>query len=236
MKPLLILSALSLLFFSGCSKSVVEPEIDFKAPKYVEEMPSREVEDSSSLGSIYGQGENPLFSDRKAMRVNDIVTIQIVESATATSTGSKTLAKEDTSSLGPAAFTYGGKDKAMGNLNNNLNQYLGLGASWKSASDFTGSGTTNRNENFKTNITARIVKILHNGNYFVSGKRELLINGEKQILQISGVIRPDDIDPANTIPSTQIADAKILYKTEGDIHRSTNEGWASKFLSAIWPF
>lgn len=231
-----MLPALFLLLFTGCSKSVVEPEIDFKAPKYVEEMPSREIEENNNLGSIYGQGDNPLFSDRKAMRVNDIVTIQIVESATASSTGTKALSKESETAMGPGVFTYGGKDKAMNNLNNNLNQYLGMGAAWNSASDFTGSGTTNRNENFQTNITARIVKILHNGNYFVSGRRELLINGEKQIMQISGVIRPDDIDPTNMISSTQIADAKILYKTEGDIDRSTNEGWASKFLSAVWPF
>jgi len=236
MKPLLALAALSMLFFSGCSKNIVEPDIDFKAPKYVEEMPSREVEDSANLGSIYGQGDNPLFSDRKAMRVNDIVTILIVESASATSTGSKTLAKQSETAMGPGAFTYGGKDGSMQNLNNNLNQYLGMGASWNSASDFSGTGATNRNENFQTNITARIVKILQNGNYFVTGRRELLINGEKQIMQISGVIRPDDIDPSNTIPSTQIADAKILYDTEGDIDRSTNEGWASKFLSAVWPF
>ncbi len=236
MKPLLILSALILVSFTGCSKSIVEPDIDFKAPKYVEEMPSREVEENNNLGSIYGQGDNPLFSDRKAMRVNDIVTIQIVESATASSTGTKALAKESETAMGPGVFTYGGGDKTMGNLNNNLNQYLGMGASWGSTSDFTGSGTTNRNENFQTNITARIVKILHNGNYFVSGRRELLINGEKQIMQISGVIRPDDIDPTNMISSTQIADAKILYKTEGDIDRSTNEGWAAKFLSAVWPF
>jgi flagellar L-ring protein precursor FlgH len=59
-----------------------------------------------------------------------------------------------------------------------------------------------------------VVKVLNNGNYFISGRRELLINGEKQIMQISGVIRPIDIDPDNMILSTQIADAKILYKTE----------------------
>ena len=55
-------------------------------------------------------------------------------------------------------------------------------------------------------------------------------------MQISGVIRPADIDPDNMILSTQIADAKILYETEGDIDRSTNEGWAAKVLSALWPF
>lgn len=232
----MILSGLMTLFFTGCSKHIVEPDIDFKAPKYVEEMPSREIEESENLGSIYGQGDNPLFSDRKAMKVNDVVTIQIVESASATSTGSKSLAKENNSAMGPGVFSYGGKSPDMKTMQNNLNNIAGFGAAWGSSSDFTGTGQNNRNENFRTNITARIVKVINNGNYFVTGKRELLINGEKQIIQISGVIRPDDIDPTNMILSTQIADAKILYKTEGDIDRSTNEGWASKFISAIWPF
>ena len=170
------------------------------------------------------------------MQVNDIVTIQIVESASASSTGSKTLAKESETAFSPGVFTYGGGEKGVKKLTGVLNNTLGMGASWGSASDFTGSGQNNRNENFQTNISARVVKVLNNGNYFISGRRELLINGEKQIMQISGVIRPIDIDPDNMILSTQIADAKILYKTEGDIDRSTNEGWAAKILSALWPF
>jgi len=231
-----LLILISIILFTGCSKNVLDPEIEFTPPKYVEEMPSQEIEDSSNLGSIYGQADNPLFADRKAMKVNDIVTVQIVESTSASSTGTKSLAKDSESTLGPGVFTYGGKDKNMNKLNSGMNNYLGLGASFTSASSFAGSGNNNRREDFTTKITGRVIKILNNGNYFISGKKELLINGEKQEVQISGVIRPDDINPQNTILSTQIADAKILYKTEGDIGRSTNEGWASKFLAAIWPF
>lgn len=236
MKPSLYLLATALIVFSGCSAKPLEPDIDFKAPKYVEEMPSKEVEDSSNLGSVFRAADNTIFSDRKAMQVNDIVTIQIVESATASSTGSKTLATQNETAFGPAAFTYGGSEKGMRKLTGALNNTLGVGASWNSAKDFSGTGQNNRNENFQTNITARVIKVLGNGNYFVAGRRELLINGEKQIMQLSGVIRPEDIGSDNTILSTQIADAKILYKTEGDIDRSTNEGWASKLLSALWPF
>jgi len=224
------------IFFTGCSKNSLDPEIDFTPPKYVEEMPSQETEESLTLGSIYGQGDNPLFADRKAMKINDIVTVTIVESTSASSTGAKSLAKNSQSDLGPGIFTYGGKDKNMVKLNNGMNNYLGVGASFASSSGFQGTGNNNRKENFTTSITARIVKIMSNGNYFISGNKELLINGEKQEVQINGVIRPDDINPENTILSTQIADAKILYKTEGDIGRNTSEGWASRFIGAIWPF
>ena len=64
----------------------------------------------------------------------------------------------------------------------------------------------------------------------------MLINGEKQIIQISGVIRPYDIDQTNTINSKYIADAKILYRTEGDIGESTKKGWGTKFVESMWPF
>ncbi|MCV6606692.1 MAG: flagellar basal body L-ring protein FlgH, partial [Campylobacterales bacterium] len=62
------------------------------------------------------------------------------------------------------------------------------------------------------------------------------VNGEKQLIQISGVIRPYDIGQDNTISSSLISDARILYRTEGDIARNTSQGWFSKMLEAIWPF
>jgi flagellar L-ring protein precursor FlgH len=89
---------------------------------------------------------------------------------------------------------------------------------------------------FTTTISARVIKILNNGNYFIEGSREMLINGEKQIVQISGVIRPYDIDQTNTISSKYIADAKILYKTEGEIDQNSKKGWGTRLVETIWPF
>jgi flagellar L-ring protein precursor FlgH len=111
-----------------------------------------------------------------------------------------------------------------------------MGVGYNSSSSFSGKGTNSRTENFSTTISARIVKVLINGNYFITGSREILVNGEKQIIQISGVIRPFDIGQNNRISSTFMSDAKILYKTEGDIDRNTNQGWGSKILDSIWPF
>jgi len=226
----------SILILNGCSKNPVEPDISFKAPKYVQEMPSHEVDETQNLGSIFAQRGNALFSDKKAMEVNDIVTVRIIESASASSSGSKKLAEDDSSAVTPAAFSYGGSDETMKKINGGLNSYLGIGAKWGSKSAYKGSGQSTRKEHFSTSITARIVKVLNNGNYFIEGRREMLINGEKQIIQVSGVVRAEDIDSTNTIYSTKIADAKILYKTEGDISKSTNKGWGSKIIDTIWPF
>ena len=95
------------LLFTGCTKSL-DPQIDFKAPEYVQQMPSKENEQFSSLGSLYGKGENPLFSDRKAMNVNDIVTVLINEKASNTSTGNKSLNRSQNTNYSPASVQFGG--------------------------------------------------------------------------------------------------------------------------------
>ena len=232
-----IMLSYAILFLSGCTAELTKPEIDFEPPKYVEQMPSKEdKQDFASTGSIFGQGENPLFSDHKAMHVNDIVTVVISETAAASSSGSKDLSKEDTSDLGGGVFASNGGsgtlDKYVGKLNGGAN----IGFTSETTNAFTASGSASKDASFNTTISARIVKVMRNGNYFISGKREILVDDQKQIIQISGVIRPYDIDQYNKISSTQISEAKILYKTQGDIDRATEQGWGTKALQAIWPF
>lgn len=223
------------VMFAGCAKSL-DPQIDFKAPEYVQQMPSKEVEQFSNLGSLYGKGENPLFSDRKAMNINDIVTVLINEKATSSSSSNKKLDKTQSSKFSPASAQFGGTSEAGQKGVNRFNNTLGFGLNTESSSNFAGGGTASRSENFTTTVSARVVKIMQNGNYFIEGRREIMIEDEKQIVQISGVIRPYDITQNNTILSSNISDAKIMYKTEGDISRHSKQGWGSKALGAIWPF
>lgn len=229
---ILTCSLLCAYILVGCSSHPADPKITMKAPTYVDEMPSRVNENlGSNPGSLYGQGENPLFSDRKAMNVNDVVTVTITEKTAQTSSGKKALSKDSTDNLGAGVVT--GLGGVAGSVANKAGQ---IGFTTNSTNAFTGTGSSTRNESFSTTISARIIKVLNNGNYFIDGSRELLINGEKQIIQVSGVIRPYDIDQYNNIDSKYIADAKILYKTEGDIDQTTTKPWGSKFLETIWPF
>ncbi len=228
---------LTLTAFTGCSQHVVDPEIDFKPPEYVEQLPEKEThENMDSQGSLFGQGDNPLFSDHKAMHVHDLVTVVISERATSSSSNTKQLAETDTSTLGGGTFTATGGSDTVDDIANKLNRVGNIGFAGNSSSSFDGSGNASHNNTFATTVSARVIKILSNGNYFVSGRREILIDGEKQIIQLSGVIRPFDIDQDNQINSAQMADAKIMYKTEGDIKRATEQGWGTKLVKAVWPF
>lgn len=219
-----------LFFFGGCTADLTEPEINFKPPKYVEEMPAKEQQqDFVSTGSIFGQGDSPLFSDHKAMHINDIVTVVISESTQSSNVAAKQLSENNNMALGGISVTQNGKPSFMNSLTN-------ISANGQSSSSFKGQGSATKNAKFNTTVSARIVKVLANGNYFIVGKREILVDNQKQIMQISGVIRPYDISQNNEILSSQMSDAKILYKTEGDVDRATQTGWGAKIIQAIWPF
>jgi len=231
------LTGVALLFLAGCATKSVDPKIAMKPPAYVEQLPSKEKGDMiQNEGSLFGRGDNPLFSDRKAMNVNDLVTVVIDESILQSSSAKKSLSKNTNDKLGGGIFTSGGGNAAVNGAVNRINGITNIGFGTNSQNSFSSKGDNTRTEQFTTTISARVIKILNNGNYFIAGSREMLINGEKQIIQISGVIRPYDIDQTNTINSKYIADAKILYKTEGSLDMNNKKGWGTKLVESIWPF
>jgi len=231
-----IVSFLSIVFFVGCATHPMDPTIDMKPPKYVEEMPSKDTEVVTNPGSLFENSDN-LFSDTKAKKVNDIVTVVITEKVKQSSQASKKLSEANSDSGGlfdmsiSGSLNWRGKQKTIGKTGLSLNL-----PSMNSNRAFNGTGAQNRQEDFQTTISARIVKVLKNGNYFIFGRREIYIDGQKQIIELSGVIRPEDIDPDNQINSKYIADAKIKYITEGDIKEYTNPNWLAKIWSRIAPW
>ncbi len=229
----LLFSLIAILFgLSGCTAHQVEPRISMQPPLYVKQETHCRVrpkeQTSGHEGSIYGRGENPLFYDKKAMRVNDIVTVVINESTFQSSQGDKKISDSSQNRMGGGVFS--------GALAGPLNGLTDIGFKTGSNNSFSATGRNSRNEKFSTTITARVVKVLDNGNYFIAGSRELLLNGTKQIVEITGVIRPYDIDETNTIDSKYIADAKIHYETEGDIREAVRKPWGSRIVESIWPF
>jgi len=228
-------SLLLLAFIIGCAEHPMDPKIKMTPPKYVEQMPSKEIEESHNLGSLFNNGDN-LFSDKKAMKVNDIVTVLITEQVKASSTGKRQTSESVSSAMNGINMLANGINH-VSNVTGLPNPGLKpLTDPINSTRNYQGQGSNTREDKFTATVTARIVKILKNGNYFIVGSREVLIDGEKNIIRVAGVIRPSDIDSTNTIDSKYISDAKIEYKTEGEIQRSTDKNWFSKFLDVISPF
>ncbi len=213
----------------GCTSHMTTPQLDMQAPNYVQN-PSASINKKcyAHEGSVYGRGQNPIFIDRKAMHINDIVTVVIDESATQSSVGNKKISDLSQNNLGGGVFG--------GGLLKNLNGLTDVSFKTNTNNTFSGTGATSRNEKFKTTVTVRVVKILNNGNYFIAGSREILVNDSKQIVKVTGVIRSNDIDQYNTIDSKYIADAKIMYINQGDIAQATKKPWGSKVVDSVWPF
>jgi flagellar L-ring protein precursor FlgH len=238
---IILIISLIVTLFSGCTTHQVEPAISMKGPAYVENSSCntavRGQNRSYNEGSIYGRGANPLFSDKKAMGINDIVTVVISENTFQSSQGNKKISDNSAQTLGGGVFTGRKNGSGIGSkIANTLNGMTDVGFKTNSNSTFSGSGTQSRNEKFNTTISARVVKILNNGNYFIDGSRSLLLNGTKQMIRITGVIRPYDIDQFNTINSKYMADAKIHYETEGDIKEATRRPWGARLVQSVWPF
>lgn len=227
------------MVFTGCTTHQVEPKMSMKAPVYVDQTTKNTCtsqQDMQHEGSIYGKGANPLFSDKKAMNINDIVTVVINENTFQSSQGNKKISDSSIHNMGGGVFTGGANGGITSGIANTLNGLTNVGFRANSNSNFSGSGTQSRNEKFTATISARVVKVLNNGNYFIDGSRELLLNGTKQMIRITGVIRPYDIDQSNTIDSKYVADAKIHYETQGDIRQATNRPWGSRMVDSVWPF
>lgn len=240
MKKLYLLPIASIsIFIAGCSTHPLDPKVEMAPPKYVEQMEAKEESRNiSNAGSLFGQGDNPLYSDRKAMRVNDIVRVVIKESATSSSTASKKLSRSQKDALGGGlmASTNGTLGAPMSALANKVNGVMDVGLTTNSNFSFDGSGKGSRQESFTTTVSARVIKVMSNETYFIDGSREVMIDGEKQIMRLSGVIRADDIGKDNSINSEYMSDAKIIYETQGDIKRAATQGWGSKVLESVWPF
>jgi flagellar L-ring protein precursor FlgH len=207
-------------------------------PKHREyELPeaAKVTTENASPGSLWNDGRpaSMLFTDARALRVNDLVVIKVEEVADARRSAGTDVDRTSESSAEISAFLgMMAKMKGLG-LDKDGNS-VGLGG--KSNSSFSGQGKTGRSEYLSATVPAVVRKVLPNGNLFVEGHRVILVNAEEQHFYISGVVRPIDIDQENSVKSSMVADAEIEFVGNGVLTDNQKQGWVSRFLGAIWPF
>ncbi len=185
-------------------------------------------------GSLWADTYSARLYDNmyRASKVGDIVTIVVSEEAKGTGTGTtKTKRKSEHDA---SVDTLGGLMQSLTNIISNLNPASLISA--KTESKFQGDGSTEREGSLFATITARITKVLSNGNMLVRGEKQIKINAERQVLIVEGLIRPHDIFPNNTISSAAISDARISYSGFGVVAERQRPGWLTRVLDYIWPF
>ena len=178
-----------------------------------------------SAGAIYREGPGlRLYTDRKAREVGDIVTISLSERTQASTRANTAITKESNNSMSGtvlgAPVTVGGNDILDNSLTNTR--------------DFAGDGNSTQSNQITGTLTAQVVQKLPNGNLVIQGSKELTLNQGNELIQVQGIIRSADIGPDNTIASTRVADARIVYGGRGPIARSNAMGWLDRFFNGAW--
>jgi flagellar L-ring protein precursor FlgH len=168
-----------------------------------------------------------LGADLRARQVNDIVTINVVESIVGTGSADSALDKKGS---GTAAVTkLFGVEKKLPAFVDPTNL---VGAA--STTSFKGGGTTNRALTLTATMTARVTEVLPNGDLVLEGARELDINGDRQIVVLSGVVRPNSVSKDNSVPSTAIGQLRIRYFGKGLIKDNLRPGILIRILNKVF--
>jgi flagellar L-ring protein precursor FlgH len=198
-------------------------------PEFAPVQPASLKPPIQNSGSIYQSGyDMRLFEDNKAMRVGDVLTIKLQELTQAKKADDLNAKKDLDIAVG--APTVGGF--AMSALTGNSAE-----TELTAKRDFKGEGAANQSNSLKGDISVTVVELLPNGNLKVRGEKRVTLNQGNEYIRLSGIVRPVDIDPANTISSDKVADATIMYIGDGAMADASKMGWLSRIIYSPWfPF
>jgi flagellar L-ring protein precursor FlgH len=218
-----ITAALSL---AGCS-SVREAKVsETFQMNYDEVVPVRE---SVADGAIYSRANAGFFlGDRRAQRVGDLLTVKLDETMSASKNDNSTITRDGSLSASLPSALFG-----AGAIN--LSPARPDALSTTTASSFKGVGTTAQSNAITFDITVVVTRVYENGNLWVQGQKMLTLNQGEEFVRISGLIRPEDIQPGNTIPGQKIAQAQISYTGAGDVHDASRQGWLGRIFGLVSP-
>ena len=179
-------------------------------------------------GSIYrtGFGTQALFEDRRPRFVGDILTILVSENINASKNSAA-----DSSRSGGVSSVLSLVPKLIGGLISGDQDATASGKNILSA-----KGGANSRNTFNGVITVTVVEVLLNGNLLVSGEKQMLINQGTEFIRFSGVVNPRTVSANNTVPSTQVADARIEYSAKGYIDETQTMGWLQRIFLNVLPF
>jgi flagellar L-ring protein precursor FlgH len=197
--------------------------------EYIREARAAQPQLQTSEGSLYSVSaiNAELFTDIKARRVNDIVTIRILESTQAQSAADAQTSKSSSVNLGvPNLF---GLENHTGLPMDNL-------LTTNTDTKFQGNGSTNRSGSVDAFLSARVKEVLPNGDLVIEGVKEIKVNNERQLLRLFGVVRSRDIGPGNVVLSNAIANMLVQVDGKGVLSDTIKQGWLLGIVNKFWPF
>lgn len=217
-----------LIFFilsaSGCTTDTKIIKNEYEPP----ELKSKRMEQSYN-GAIYQQGMPiGLFEDTTAKHVGDIITVKLVESASALSSSDTKAEKKQKVDMPPPTVAGGPVTEDGKNvLENNI----------EAKRDFRGSGESNQAHNFQAVIAVSVVEVLPNKYLVVRGEKLITLNQSEDYIRFSGIVRPQDITLDNSIESQKIANVRISYAGSGELSATNSMGTLARFFqNPVYPY
>ncbi|WP_411914280.1 flagellar basal body L-ring protein FlgH [Pseudocitrobacter cyperus] len=218
----------SALLLSGCAHIMQTPLVG--GPTTATPLPMAPAATGGSLfqsGQAMNYGYQPMFEDRRPRNVGDTLTILLQENVSASKSSSASANRNGSAGMELLAVPTG------------AGSWLGDGKADFSAegkNDFSGKGGAAARNTFTGTITVTVNELLPNGNLRVVGEKQIAINQGTEFIRFSGVVNPRFISGSNTVPSTQVADARIEYVGNGYINEAQNMGWLQRLFLNISPF
>jgi flagellar L-ring protein precursor FlgH len=206
---LLILLSITALLASPKKKPA--PEQTVPLDEYVRQVNQRSHQATNATpGSLFTSTGRLAdgFRDVRASQVYDLVTIIVSDKASAVSTGGTNTTRKSSvkASVGSAALPKNSV-AALSNL-----------ASTSNNTQLQGQGTTSRESTLTTTVTAEVTDVLPNGNLVIHGQKDISVNSEKQVITVSGIVRPDDLSPVNSVPSDRVARMEVRVNGKGVVN------------------
>jgi len=189
--------------------------------------PQQTVMPEPQDGSLYQASTAlTLFDDFKARRVGDTLTVQFAERMQASKSAKTDAKKDSTLSTGTPSLL----GKAVTRNGRNL-----LSNEFTTAQEFGGEGSSSQSNSLNGSMTVTVAEVYPNGNLLIRGEKWLTLNQGQEFVQVSGIVRPADIGPSNTISSLKIADARITYSGSGAVADSNAPGFLTRIFMKLWP-
>jgi len=185
---------------------------------------------SGRAGSLWPAEGVGMVADHKASHTGDILTVVVQESAVASSTQDKEATRKSSVNDAIAQFVFPPSVSGLGTHGGQLPSLQFTGAS-----DYAGGGKVSNSQSVSSQTAVLVTDVLPNGNLVIEGVRLVSFSGETQYVVLHGLVRPDDITSANTILSSNIAEARVEFVNKGTLIDSEKPGWLAKFYELLRP-
>jgi flagellar L-ring protein precursor FlgH len=163
----------------------------------------------------------PMFEDRRARHIGDMLTISITEKTAAVKAGASSGNKSGAVSFGAPGLLQG---------------RLGANVAANAANKFADGDNQSASNTFSGTMGVTVTEVLPNGNLIVAGEKQIAMNKGVEFIRFSGMINPDTIQTGNVVSSTQVADARVEYRTNSQIDRAEMTAMVSRFFQSLLPF